>query len=91
MALGFGTKKADEAGVNNDVKGPEDVYDPENQNADGRRRLSRVGDDNSSTLSVGKQIELEADNAIKYRTCSWQKVRLIIFCSWSGRIVSIAM
>jgi hypothetical protein len=25
-------------------------------------------------LSIGKQIELEAGNAIKYRTCSWQKV-----------------
>ena len=91
MALGFGTKKADEAGVNNDVKGPEDVYDPENQNDDGRRRLSRVGDDSSSTLSVGKQIELEADNAIKYRTCSWQKVRFIILRSWCDQVISIAM
>lgn len=27
-----------------------------------------------SGLSVGKQMEMEADNAIKYRTCSWQKV-----------------
>jgi hypothetical protein len=27
-------------------------------------------------ISVGKQVELEAENAIKYRTCSWQKVRL---------------
>src|SRR5215471_10406644 len=28
-----------------------------------------------SRISVGKQMELEAKNAIKYRTCSWQKVR----------------
>lgn len=26
------------------------------------------------SISVGKQMELEAGNAIKYRTCSWQKV-----------------
>ena len=32
------------------------------------------GDDSGSDI-LGKQIELEADNAIKYRTCSWQKVR----------------
>lgn len=77
MALGFSNKKAEEAGIiNNDVKSPEDVYDPEDPNG-GRRRLSRVGaDDSSSNLSIGKQIELEADNAIKYRTCSWQKVGL---------------
>ena len=25
-------------------------------------------------VGVGKQMELEAENAIKYRTCSWQKV-----------------
>lgn len=74
MALGFGTKKAEEAGITNDSKNPDDLYDPEDQSANGRRRLSRVADDSSSTLSVGKQIELEADNAIKYRTCSWQKV-----------------
>lgn len=24
---------------------------------------------------LGKQIEMEVDNAIQYRTCSWQKVR----------------
>ena len=30
--------------------------------------------DQDSQLSVGKQLELEATNSIKYRTCSWQKV-----------------
>lgn len=30
--------------------------------------------DDESRLSVAKQVELEAGNAIKYRTCSWQKV-----------------
>lgn len=35
-----------------------------------------LGDDSTDTdISIGKQMEMEADNAIKYRTCSWQKVR----------------
>jgi hypothetical protein len=47
------------------------------------RRMSRIGsavpgtlhgDEDDSVIDVGKQIELEADNAIKYRTCSWRKV-----------------
>ncbi|KAL8831760.1 MAG: hypothetical protein Q9191_000688 [Dirinaria sp. TL-2023a] len=46
------------------------------------RKMSRVGgpipgiagdSDVDSTLSVGKQLELEQTNSIKYRTCSWQK------------------
>jgi hypothetical protein len=49
------------------------------------RRMSRIDKkdsidggayDTDSTLSIGQQMELEKDNAIKYRTCSWQKVRL---------------
>jgi hypothetical protein len=32
------------------------------------------GGDESSDAVLGKQIEMEADNAIQYRTCSWQKV-----------------
>lgn len=56
-------------------------FDPESQG--GPRRLSRidkpvgaadVDSDDSSGMSVGKQMELEAGNAIKYRTCSWPKV-----------------
>ena len=47
------------------------------------RKMSRVGgpissivgdSDVDSTVSVGKQLELEQTNSIKYRTCSWQKV-----------------
>lgn len=33
-----------------------------------------LDDDSVNNVSVGKQMEMEADNAIKYRTCSWQKV-----------------
>lgn len=48
----------------------------------GGRKMSRVDgkalttadSDSDSGLSVGKQIELEQSQAIKYRTCSWQKV-----------------
>lgn len=36
-------------------------------------------DDSSSAMSVSKQVELEAGHAIKYRTCSWQKVCLLNF------------
>jgi hypothetical protein len=32
------------------------------------------GSDESGDDILGKQIELEAGNAIQYRTCSWQKV-----------------
>jgi hypothetical protein len=32
------------------------------------------GSDDSGEDILGKQIELEAGNAIQYRTCSWQKV-----------------
>lgn len=36
-----------------------------------------VADDNTdASVAIGKQMELEAGNAIKYRTCSWQKVRI---------------
>jgi hypothetical protein len=34
----------------------------------------------SESGEVGRQIELEADNSIKYRTCSWQKVCEIYGC-----------
>lgn len=47
----------------------------------GDRKRSRVGApilqadaDVESAVSVGKQLQLEAENQIKYRTCSWQKV-----------------
>jgi len=33
--------------------------------------------DSDSNFTVGKQMELEAGNAIKYRTCSWPKVHTI--------------
>lgn len=36
-----------------------------------------TADDSDESITVGKQMEMEADNAIKYRTCSWQKVYFV--------------
>lgn len=49
-------------------------------------------DDVDDSVSIGKQMELEADNAIKYRTCSWQKVRYIPnYCdSFAVRILRVS-
>ena len=33
----------------------------------------------SDSGEIGRQIELEAENSIKYRTCSWQKVCFQIY------------
>jgi len=46
---------------------------------------SAMGDSSTDvSVSIGKQMELEADNAIKYRTCSWQKVFIILFYFYSS-------
>lgn len=62
------------------------AYDPEKTGPRGMKMnridgpitksISQQGDlsDDSSGLTVGKQMEMEAGNAIKYRTCSWPKV-----------------
>lgn len=88
MALGFGIKKTPSAGSNSDTtKKPEEFQDAEKgvfEGQDGGRRASRIegvarrdmSDGDGASVSIGKQIELEAGNAIQYRTCSWQKVRL---------------
>lgn len=53
-------------------------HDPERK-GQRDRKMSRVvplmaDSDVESAVSVGKQLELESENQIKYRTCSWQKV-----------------
>ncbi|MCJ1367371.1 hypothetical protein MMC16_006504 [Acarospora aff. strigata] len=58
-------------------------YDVEKNGPQGRK-MSRVGgpivdSDTDSALSVGKQLELEATNSIKYRSCSWPKVNHLSF------------
>ena len=52
-----------------------------------------LGDDaTDSDVSIGKQMEKEAGNAIKYRTCSWQKVRYSFpfgpFAKWNCHLVA---
>lgn len=55
-----------------DTKLKQHEYDVESQ----PRRDSRIAPVQAEDrTSIGKQLELEAENAIKYRTCSWQKVR----------------
>ncbi|KAL9045378.1 MAG: hypothetical protein Q9214_001561 [Letrouitia sp. 1 TL-2023] len=89
MALGKKSTAADPAKdvplegekANIETKGGGYGYDPEK--TEGReRKLSRIGgpaaigladSDAGSAMSVGKQVELESNNSIKYRTCSWQK------------------
>ncbi|ORY06494.1 transmembrane amino acid transporter protein-domain-containing protein [Clohesyomyces aquaticus] len=51
------------------------------------RRIDRDDDSSSDRdsldgLTVGKQIEMEADNAIKYRTCSWPKTAALLFSEY---------
>ena len=47
--------------------------DGESQNSFGE--YSRIGPPvGSDKVDIGTQIELEANAAIQYRTCSWQKV-----------------
>jgi hypothetical protein len=63
------------------------------------RRMSRIGPpvltdaivlDVDSQDEHGRLVEMEAENAIKYRTCSWQKVikssfhaMLLVHLSWN--------
>lgn len=70
-------------------------YDREAQQGGGRK-MSRIdgvmtkpitgGGDTSSdddvSVSVGKQMEMEAGNAIKYRTCSWPKTAALLFSEY---------
>lgn len=85
MALGFNGGRS----VDNDTPITNSEYAPKSENEkDGAafdgydgdvekgRKMSRVlvpGEDGDQ-YHVGKQMELEATNSIKYRTCSWKKV-----------------
>jgi hypothetical protein len=101
MALGIlSSLKGEDAEGN--VSPEELAMDPEKQG--GPRRGSRIdkpitkpivmGGDTSDTetqTSVGKQMELEADNAIKYRTCSWQKVNYAVSFAYALIVPSLAL
>lgn len=79
-----------------DKKQP-DLLDPENVSAvplgpggrplrriDGpvRKDMDVIADDSSGSITVGKQIAMEADNAIQYRTCSWPKTAALLFSEY---------
>lgn len=84
------------AALDLDAAGANDYnYDAEKRVADGDipRKNSRIGgpmkeriagldDDSDVSVSVGKQMELEANNAIKYRTCSWPKTAALLFSEY---------
>lgn len=90
MALGFGKKSRTVDNTTTAIDptahgtpqvaiGNEGVFGYDSEAQGEKRKMSRVGGPNvimetDSQLSVGKQLELEASNSIKYRTCSWQKV-----------------
>lgn len=85
MALDFLTKTSGEtAKLKSEKQEPlrTDPNDPEGQ-TNAPHRMNRIDgkelpdlalSDTDSSLSVGAQIEKEKENAIQYRTCSWQKV-----------------
>lgn len=84
MALDVGVKGEKLDSSKKQPSGPgHDGYDPENSTG---RRMSRIDkpldSDTDSSLSVGKQIELEASNAIKYRSCSWPKTAALLFAEY---------
>ncbi|KAE8376295.1 transmembrane amino acid transporter protein-domain-containing protein [Aspergillus bertholletiae] len=54
---------------------PDKVKDLENQRQPGVQS-------DSDTDDVGRQIEMEAGNSIKYRTCSWQKTAALLFSEY---------
>lgn len=74
---------SDEEKNNRSFYGNNEKKDVEGENFSGRKgsRISKprvgstaMGMNDDDSINVGKQIELEEGNAIKYRTCSWQKV-----------------
>lgn len=86
MALGdvdsrLSVEKDDPKRFSHSLPGEKDV-----EKQDSTRRGSRIAaprrgsilDDSDDSISLGALIEAEKDNAIKYRTCSWQKVRLFL-------------
>lgn len=53
---------------------------PVTKSITGEGQLDDDATDNS--VAIGKQMEMEAGNAIKYRTCSWQKTAALLFSEY---------
>lgn len=71
MAIGLFGGNAKRSSSSDDDKNIKNEKDAELGRIEDPSR--RDMDTDSDRFSVGKQMELEAENAIKYRTCSWQK------------------
>ncbi|KAI9928837.1 hypothetical protein MW887_002058 [Aspergillus wentii] len=54
--------------------------DLESQQHDQTHRIAV--DSDAETESIGRQIEMESENSIKYRTCSWQKTAALLFSEY---------
>jgi hypothetical protein len=80
MAIGLFGSKGGDVRNNSNSSHEQKTADPE---LGGREKSDTRADDSSdNSFSVGKQMELEADNAIKYRTCSWQKTAALLFSEY---------
>ncbi|KAH9865657.1 hypothetical protein J1614_009243 [Plenodomus biglobosus] len=84
MALGLlGEKKAaadshSQSSADGKVSEPEKSYDAEA----GLGGQSGKRDSSDASFAIGKQIEMEAGNQIKYRTCSWPKTAALLFAEY---------
>jgi hypothetical protein len=89
MALGalFG-RRASPADDNTQSSNDNVAYEKKlSYDAEAAGGILPVADSGSdASITIGKQIEMEANNAIKYRTCSWQKV-----CRYNTTDVSAAI
>jgi len=84
MAIGLFGSKGEKGNASPDRNSSsDDKKDVELGGVDRPKRRSITADDMSGAdISVGKQMEMEADNAIKYRTCSWQKTAALLFSEY---------
>ncbi|RAH87499.1 hypothetical protein BO86DRAFT_4470 [Aspergillus japonicus CBS 114.51] len=61
---------------------PEHSLTDETKHADLESQKLQPGSSSDSEGEVGRQIQLEAENSIKYRTCSWQKTAALLFSEY---------
>ena len=81
MAIGLFGKSVRGTSAEKDLGSPVDGDNVPDVEGGRDRKMSRIGapvsgtsaSDSDLAISIEKQMELEANNSIKYRTCSWQK------------------
>ncbi|BDD54731.1 hypothetical protein MAP00_000324 [Monascus purpureus] len=81
-----GTFKSKDASLQPGVHLPPSIADSHDcsqlKDVDLEHQAHPVAQSDSDLEVVGKQIELEAGNSIKYRTCSWQKTAALLFSEY---------